>query len=233
MILSGSSLKKLINDSITSIVFPIEYFSSMSKHGGYSEPVAKVLVYGLTGGIILYIWRSLGLLTPGIAKITFSGAYGFLIIFWAVLFSIIMLLIGSFIIFFASFISKGNTAFEANVRIAASIGIVFPFCAASSFLFIKHMHFGTTVILLLFLYCVWMLYNALINSLEAKAGAAKSISIILSIFLFFSIIGTLTWFNAASYYSHKFREYEKIMKSVPNNDMLQNYLQKLRERQKR
>ncbi len=63
----------------------------------------------------------------------FGGAFGIMILIWKIIGSIIGLFIGAVILLVISSVCKGNTDFEANVRVIAAIMVVMPISAFFGF----------------------------------------------------------------------------------------------------
>ncbi len=193
----GFDFKKFIDDSMEVITAPKEYFTSMPKEGGFIEPIVKAVIYGLVAGIITFIWGALKL---SAASAMFGGAVGAMAIVGGLIGAIIGLFIGGVIVLILSAIGGGSTNYEANVRVTASLMVMSPVSALFAFTGGLNLYLGAIVTLLISLFGIWLLYNALVNALGAKEGAAKVISIILAIFPIIFLISTLTCPRAANTY---------------------------------
>ncbi len=212
----GFDFKKFIDDSMKVITSPKEYFTSMPKEGGFVEPIVKAVIYGLIAGIIVFIWS---LLKLSAASAMFGGAVGAMSILWGAIGAIIGLFIGGVIILILSAIGGGNTNYEANVRVAASLMVMSPVNALLSFTAGINLYLGAIITFLVALFGIWLLYNGLVNALGAKEVAAKVIAIILAIFPLLGLLGTLVCKPAASkmtdsYMKGEAKQQEKAMKDM-------------------
>ena len=102
--------------------------------------------------------------------------------------AIIGLFIGAVILMVISSICKGNTDFEANVRVIASIMVIMPISALLGFTMAINSVLGSVVALAVNLYALYMLYHGLTGALKAKPDTTKIIMYVLgALFLLFTI----------------------------------------------
>lgn len=171
-----------VNESRDALLKPAEYFTTMPKDGGLGEPVIKALIYAAVSAVITFI---LGIILPasafGAMGGVVGGAIGVFGILLYVIYSIIGLFIGGAIVLVLSAICGGNTNFETNLRVAASLMVLAPIQALVGLLSWISLWLGGIAGLAVFIYGFWMLYQALVKALGGKEGAAKVLSIILAI----------------------------------------------------
>jgi len=171
-----------LNESKETLLKPAEYFAKMPKEGGLGEPIIKGLVYAVVSALITFI---LGVILPASAFGTMGGVVGGTISFFGIIlyvvYSIIGLFIGGAIVLVLSAICGGNTNYETNLRVAASLMVLSPVYALVGLLSWISLWLGGIAGLAVFLYGFWMLYQALIKSLGGKEGTAKIITIILAV----------------------------------------------------
>lgn len=227
---SGFNFQKLIDESKLALTTPKEYFSSLAKEGGFGEPIIKALIYGLTAGVITFIWSILKLAPMGGM---FGGAAGsgLMIIIGSLIFAVIGLFIGGVILLIVSAICGGNTNYEANVRVTASLMVLSPVNALLSFTSGINLMLGSIIGLLVSLYGIWMLYQALITTLEAKENISKIVSIILAAIPVLIVISTLTCYQTTSTLT------EKYMKDMQTDDKefqnrMMDMMEKMKEKEK-
>ena len=209
---SGFNFQKLIGDSKATLANPKSYFASMAKEGGFGEPIIKALIYGLVAGIISFIWALLGLSAAGMFG---AAAGGIMVIISSLIGAFIGLFIGGLIVLILSAICGGNTSFEANVRVCASLMVLYPVNALLGFFSGINLTLGAIISLIVSLYSLYLLYNALVNALGGKQGAAKVISIILAIIPILILISALTCASVTSSYVDKMSD-SKEMKELQN-----------------
>lgn len=182
-------LNLFLKDSKNTLLNPNSYFSKLRLSGGMTEPLLKAAMYGtLTGLIYLlcyflkvkalgagYTGEAVGLLA--FIKIIFAAAAG--------------LFIAAFVILIISSICKGNTGYEANLRVTASVMAVVPVYAVLSISRAINLYFGAVTSVIVFTYFLWILYHGLVNSLGCKPGKARVVGYVLTgmmiILLFFNI----------------------------------------------
>ena len=131
-----------------------------------------------------------------------GAAAGPMVIFWGAFGAIIGLFIGGVIMLIFSAITGGNTDYEANVRVTASLMVLMPINAVLSFLAIISAGIATIVGMLVSAYGLWMLFNALTQRLKAKENSAKVLVIVLLVIMvFFTLLGLVfgAFFRAAGY----------------------------------
>ena len=165
-----------INESKETLVNPKGYFSTMKTSGGMAEPIIKALIYGVVAGIIIFLWGVIGL--GGAAGVLGAGI-GVMSLFWTVIAAVIGVFIGAIVILVVSSICKGNTDFEACLRVAASIMVVMPISALLGFTTGINSVFGAIVALGVNLFVLYLLYYGLTEALKANPGTARIIMYVL------------------------------------------------------
>ena len=115
---------EFIRESKEVLLNPKSYFSTMKITGGMTDPLIKAVIFGAIAGAIAFIWSLLNLGAMGSGM--FGGALGIMIFIGKIIGSIIGLFIGAVILLVISSICKGNTDFEANVRVIAAVMVVMP-----------------------------------------------------------------------------------------------------------
>lgn len=180
-----------IKESKETLLNPKGYFSTMRTSGGMSEPLIKAVIYGAVAGAIVFLWSILGL---GVVKAgMLGGAIGAMALVWYIVGAVIGLFIGGVIMLIISSICKGNSDFEANVRVTASLMIIMPISAILSFISGINFTFGSVVGLLINLYALYMMYHALVEALKAKPETSRIVMYVLAaLFVLFMIIGMST-----------------------------------------
>jgi hypothetical protein len=184
---SAFNFNKFIQDSLQTLQSPKAYFSSMPKTGGYLDPVIKAAIYGLVAGIIYYIWVLLHLGGVGVM----AGSRSLMMIIYWLIFAIIGLFVGGVILLILSAICGGNTDYETNVRAEAALMVLLPLNALLSFTMGIYYYLGVIVGVLVALYGIWLLFNALVSALGAKEGPARVVSIIIAILPILALLSTL------------------------------------------
>ena len=177
-----------IKESKDVLLNPKSYFSTMKTSGGLTEPLIKAVIYGAVAGVIAFIWSllSLGPIGSGL----FGGAFGIMILFGKIIGSIVGLFIGAVITLIISSICKGNTDFEANVRVVAAILVILPISAALDFTGGLNFYFGIVVSLAINIFAFWLLYNGLIETLKTKPETTKIvIYVLIGIFVITMLLG--------------------------------------------
>lgn len=164
----------------------------MEKQGGLVQPVIKAAVYGLVSGVIYFVFSLLNL-----SAFTMFGAGPFMALVGPIIFSIIGLFIGGVILLIISAICSGNTALEANIRVAASLMVLSPIQALFSFLTGITFYVGLVVSVAITLYGLYLTFIALVNALSAKETVAKIILGILAVLYVFSLYGSFKTYRAA------------------------------------
>lgn len=180
-----------IKGSVSSIVKPKEYFSSLQADGGLGVPVVKALIYGALSGIFAFLWSILNV--SGLTGGLFGGAIGILGFIWAIVGAIIGLFIGAVIVLIISAICGGSTDYVANARVTASLMVLIPVSSFFGFLTGINFFLSMVVGLLINMYGLYMLYFALIGPLKGKEGSAKIFTwILVAILALFLVIGFFT-----------------------------------------
>lgn len=192
--------KKFIDETKATLLTPADYFSVMPKTGGFAEPLIKTLIYGFTAVFINFVWAIINLRPFADA---FGGMFGYgfgigigsifyiWLIFLSILFYVFALFVLGAIILVISAICEGNTDYEANVRISASLMVLAPISVFFGFLERINLFLGSTVSIIIVLYGFWMLYNAITKSLNGNIATAKIITIIISIIPVLVILSSL------------------------------------------
>lgn len=208
--------KKFIDDTKATILTPAEYFSVMSKTGGFAEPLIKAVIYGFAAALINLLWVTLSLGAVGGAfGGMIGGGVGVMGLVMSVIGSIIALFIGGAIVLVISAICGGSTDYESNVRVTASLMAISPISALFGFLSGFSLWLGGLASIAVSLYGLWLLYNALIKALGGKEGPAKVISLVLAVIPVLMIVSGLLCMKAVSTIP------DQMMKNIPTEDQEQ------------
>jgi choline-glycine betaine transporter len=160
----------------------------MRTSGGIAEPVIKALIYGVVAGVIVFLWGIIGL---GGQVGVFGAGIGVMALVWTVIGAIIVLFIGAVILLVISSICKGNTDFEANLRVVAAVMVLFPVSALLGFTTGINSIFGAIVALCINLYGLYLLYQGLTVALKANPATTKIVMYVLAVILVILMIAGL------------------------------------------
>jgi hypothetical protein len=173
------NFNKILKDSRETLLNPKEYFESMPLTGGFTEPLIKAAIYGTIAGLFALLWSVLGFGAVGASLL--GGAIGIMALIWTIVGAVIGLFIGGVIMLVISAICGGNTDYEANVRVTASLMVVYPISALLAFFSGINITLGGVVSLLVSMYGLYLLYMAAIHALKGKESNAKIVLIVLVI----------------------------------------------------
>ncbi|HOZ16066.1 MAG TPA: Yip1 family protein [Tenuifilaceae bacterium] len=168
---------QFISDSKETLLNPKSYFATMKLDGGMGEPLIKALIYSVVAGVLYLIWSFL--IVGGVAGGMLGSAAGVGAFFFTIIGGIIGVFIAALIILIISSICSGNNDFEANLRVAASLMVMFPIGALAS-VFMFNFYLGTIVSFLVNLYALYLLYIAVTTALKGKDQTAKIIMLVLA-----------------------------------------------------
>lgn len=183
---STFDFNSFIQESKETLINPKSYFPTMKTSGGMAEPLVKAVIYGAIAGAIAFIWS---LLRIG-AMSGFGGAIGIMIFIWSIIGAILALFIGAVILLVISSICKGNTDFEANVRVTAALMVIWPLNALLGFAGHFNLYLGIIVSLAVSIYALWMLYNGLVEALKTNPETTKIVTyVLIAIFVVFILVG--------------------------------------------
>lgn len=168
---------RILKESTETLLNPKEYFATTPLTGGFAEPVIKVAIYGTVAGLFSLLWTVMGLSALG--GTMWSGAAGIMALIYSIIGAIVALFIGGAVMLVLSAICGGNKDYEANVRVAASLMVVYPINAFMGFLYGISTNLGSVVGLLISLYSVYLLYHAVIQALKGKESSARIVAIVL------------------------------------------------------
>lgn len=206
----GFDFKKLVDETKATLITPAEYFAVMPKEGGFGEPLVKAVIYSLIAGIFTFLWGALKLsAAAGAFGGMIGGGVGIMGLVGSIIGGIIGLFIGGAIVLVISAICGGNTNYEANVRVCASLMALSPVSAILSFLSGFSLWLGGLISLAVALYGLYLLYIAVTKALAGKEGTAKVISIVLAVIPVLMILSTLLCVKAVSTLP------ENMMKDMP------------------
>ena len=212
---SGSfDFNAFINESKETLLNPKSYFAGLKTTGGMAEPLIKAVIYGAVAGVFAFLWSLLkvGSVTGGM----FGGAVGVMVFVWYIIASVIGLFIGGVIVLVISAICKGSTDFESNVRVAASLMVVMPISALLGFAGGINLYLGAVVTLGVNIFSLWLLYNALNETLKANQGTVKIVSYVLIALMVISLLVKVTALRKASQFMDGFNnsDFKEMMKDL-------------------
>ncbi|MFN8209574.1 MAG: Yip1 family protein [Bacteroidales bacterium] len=197
-----------IAESKETLLNPKSYFSTMKTSGGIAEPLIKAVIYGTLTGIFYFLWSFVHLGTGGGLL---GSAVGFMAFIYAILSAVIGLFIGAVILLIISSICKGNTDFEANMRVTAAVMVVMPISALLSFTSGLNLYLGAVVSIAVSAYSLWLLYHGLVESLKGNAGTAR---IVCYVFIAIMVLFLLIGIGARSRAQRMLNEYNKDAREI-------------------
>jgi hypothetical protein len=206
-----------IKESKDVLVNPKSYFSTMKTSGGMTEPLIKAVIYGAVAGALTFIWSLLriGAMTGGL----FGSAIGIMVFIWSIIGAIIGLFIGAVILLVISSICKGNTDFEANMRVTAALMVVWPIRSFFGFAGHFNIYLGVIIGLAVSIFALWLLYNGLVEALKSNPETSKIVSyVLIALIVIFTLIGFAT-VRRAHQFMNEFnnRDRKEMMKDYPKN----------------
>jgi len=193
-----------IKESKETLVNPKAYFSTMKTSGGMVEPLIKALIYGLVAGVIGFLWGVIGL--GGLKMGIFGGALGAMALVWTVVSALIGLFIGAVIVLIISSICKGNTDFEANLRVVAAVMVIMPISALLGFTLGINSVLGSVVTLCVNVYALYLLYLALTETLKANPATTRIVMYVLAALL---VIVMITGLGASRRINKYMNDFDK------------------------
>jgi hypothetical protein len=181
-------INKIIRDSRETLLNPKSYFSTLPLAGGFVEPVIKAAIYGAVAGLFTLLWSVTGSSVAGGGLM--GGAAGFMALVWSLIGAIAGLFIGGALMLLVSAICGGNTDYEANVRVTASLMVVYPINAFLGFLYGINLTLGSLAGLIVSLYSIYLLYMAAIHALKGKESNVKIVAIVLLVLALIGAFGS-------------------------------------------
>jgi hypothetical protein len=157
---------------------PKTYFSTLKTSGGMVEPLIKAVIYGAIAGVFGFIWSLLHL--GGVGESWLGGAIGIMALIGPIIGAIIGLFIGGVILLILSSICKGNTDYEANVRVMAAVMVVIPISAFFGFASGINLYLGLIIGLAINIFSLWLIYNGLVETLKSQPATAKIVGYVLA-----------------------------------------------------
>lgn len=203
-----------INESKETLLNPKSYFAALKTTGGMAEPLIKAVIYGAVAGVFAFLWSVLkiGAITGGM----FGGTVGVMVFVWYIIASVIGLFIGAVVVLVISAICKGSTDFESNVRVSASLMVLMPVSALLAFAGGINLYLGAIVTLVVNIFGLWLLYNALIETLKAKSETTKIVGYVLIAIFVLMMIGKLAAAKKANEFMDGFNnsDFKEMMKEM-------------------
>ncbi len=196
---------RMLKDSLETLRSPQTYFSSLPLTGGFAEPVIKAAIFGAVAGIFAFLWSILGWSAVGGGGI-WGGAAGIMALIWSVIGAIIALFIGGAIMLVISAICGGNTDYEANVRVTASMMVMYPINAFFAFFYAINFTLGGLVGLLISCFSIYLLYHATIRALKGKESSVRIVAIVLLVLALIGFFGGRKVNRSFGNYQERFRQ---------------------------
>jgi hypothetical protein len=188
----------------------------MKTAGGIAEPLIKAVVYGTVTGIIYLLWGVLKIGTMGGGIL--GSAVGIMAFIWAILAAVIGLFIGAVVLLIISSICKGNSDFEANLRVTASVMVVMPISAFFGFAMGINYYLGTIVSLAISAYSLWLLYHGLVEALKADPKTSRiTCYVLIGIIVLFTLLGMSARNRAVNFMNDFNKEGQELLKDMEKN----------------
>ena len=105
-----------------------------------------------------------------------------------------------------SAICGGNTDFEANLRVSASLMVVYPINAFLALFYGLNLTLGGVVALAVSVYGIYMLYHAAIQALKGKESNVKIVAIVFLVLALLGFFGGQRASKSIRDYSDMFEE---------------------------
>jgi hypothetical protein len=205
-----------LQESKETLLNPKSYFSTMKTAGGIAEPLIKAVVYGTVTGIIYLLWGVLKIGTMGGGIL--GSAVGIMAFIWAILAAVIGLFIGAVVLLIISSICKGNSDFEANLRVTASVMVVMPISAFFGFAMGINYYLGTIVSLAISAYSLWLLYHGLVEALKADPKTSRiTCYVLIGIIVLFTLLGMSARNRAVNFMNDFNKEGQELLKDMEKN----------------
>jgi hypothetical protein len=198
-------LKSVIDESRDTLLNPVAYFSSMPLSGGFAKPVIKAAIYGTVAGLFALLWSVLGWSAVG-GGVIWGSTVGIMALIWSVVGAILGLFIGGAILLVISAICGGNTDFEANVHVTASLMVLYPINAFLAFFYGISFTLGGIVGLFVSLYTIYLLYQAVIQALKGKESSVRIVAIVLIVLVLIGFFGGRKATKSVRDLSNKFEQ---------------------------
>ena len=163
---------------------PKEAFPSLPLKGGFGEPVLKAAIYGTIGGLFSLLWTMMGLSPLGGTLWSEFSAPSTII--YSILGAVFAVFIGGGLLLIFSAICKGNTDYEANIRVAAALMVTYPINSFMAFLYGINTSLGSVVGLAITFYSIYLIYLAGTLALKGKESSVKIVAIGLIAFSLFT-----------------------------------------------
>lgn len=186
-----------LKEFIDILIYPKLYFIFFPENGNYRESIIKAFVYGFVLGIIniiLCITKSLSK-DCNLIQTLFAG----------ILFAIVFLLIGGFVLKVISALLEGNTNYALNIRIVATIMFLIPLSALLHFFDDISNSLETVFPLLIILFGIWIIYNALIYRLSTNVKHTRIITIMITLIIILTIIARLGTKESSVYSTESYK----------------------------
>lgn len=204
---------KFIEDSKNTLLKPKEYFPTLNLEGGLVEPIIKGAIYGAVAGVLYMLWSlmHIGAAFGGM----WGGATGIGALFFGIFGGVIGVFVGGIVTLIISAICGGNTNFEANVRVAASMMVIYPVSALLAIFSGFSYYLGTLIGLAVNLYMLYLLYIAITTTLKGNEKTAKTLAYILAgLIALFLIIGVVAYMGAKSFVGYSEKKIEQKLKEI-------------------
>lgn len=170
--------RKFLSETRMCLLDPRNYYASMPKEGGFTDPVLKALAYGFLASVFSFIWKSFNML-PYSGILTAGNVLTNLML--SLLGGVLLLFIIALVVQGLSMVTGGSRAFEPSLRGAASMLALYTLGSALDFTEGIHPALGTLVSAAIWLYGMWMLYNLLGKALGTKEEPTKIAVILLAV----------------------------------------------------
>jgi len=195
---------RFIINSREILLNPKEAFPALPLKGGFGEPVLKAAIYGTIGGLFSLLWTMMGL-SPlgGTLWSEFSAAST---IIYSILGAVFAVFIGGAFLLIFSVICKGNTDYEANVRVAAALMVTYPINSFMAFLYGINSSLGSVVGLAITFYSIYLIYLAGTLALKGKEASVKIVAIVLILFSMFTFFAGRKATQAIDEFPNEFQQ---------------------------
>lgn len=174
-----AAFKRVVADAALLLRSPKSYFESIKEDGNFQESVMKAFVYGFVGGVLKVVFS--------LSSITFIDALGALIATPLVAVILSFCLAGFLLMF--SYLCKGKMSFEIAYKAVASKMFLYP-VALVVYAFSFNYYLLWLASLILDLYVIYLVYNAVLFCLKGAKSVSKRMFLIFVSVIVYSYVFT-------------------------------------------
>ena len=161
------NFRKIFADTVSAVLRPQTYFTTLPTDSDFSEPTFKVFLYGVVVAAIHFMLKMLHIAPPVMASADQADPLTALLALPALY--VLILFLGAVLVMILSALAGGKRAFPPAVHVTAGLMALQPLSTLANIAYVNVVA-GALANQAFSLFWIWMFYHAMLRGLGCRRG---------------------------------------------------------------